>query len=110
MLLAVRGLVSRAPPTDQPDPMQAAGLLLILGTLTACVAAGTVCWSLLSPLPAYRRGGLSMVTAFTVFVVALLLAPVNELLGPAGLGGVAVLAGLGAWALRRRALRLRGSA
>jgi len=110
VLLGVRGLVAQAPPTDQPNPMQPAGLLLILGTLGACVAAATACWAALSPLPTYRRGGLSMVSAFAVFVVALLLAPVNELGGAAGLALAAVVCGAGAWALGRRILRLRGRA
>ena len=108
VLLGVRGLVAQAPATAQPDPMQAPGLLLIFGTVGACVAAATACWAALAPLPTYRRGGLSMVTAFAVFVLALLLAPVNEMFGLAGLAGTAVLAGAGAWALGRRALRLRG--
>jgi len=110
VLLGVRGLVAQAPPTDRPNPMQPAGLLLIVGTVGACVAAATVCWAALSPLPTYRRGGLSMVTAFTVFVVALLLAPVNEWFGPAGLGATAVLTAVGAWALGRRVRQLRADA
>ena len=87
--------------------MAPAGLLLIFGTIGACLAAGTACFAALSPLPTYRRGGLSMVTAFAVFVAGLLLAPVNAWLGPAGVGAVALVALLAAWALGRRVLRLR---
>lgn len=107
ILLGVRGLVATAPPTAQPDPMAPAGLLLIYGTLGACIAAGTACFAALSPLPTYRRGGLSMVTAFAVFVAGLLLAPVNAWFGPVGLAAVGLLAAAGAWALGRRVLLLR---
>jgi hypothetical protein len=108
-LLGVRGLVAQAPPTDRPDPMQAAGLLLILGTFGGCVIAATTCFAILAPLPTYRRGGLSMVVAFATFVVALLLAPVYQLAGPSGLGITAALAAAGVWALSRRVRRLRSA-
>ncbi|HEX5004613.1 MAG TPA: hypothetical protein VFV65_04815 [Gemmatimonadales bacterium] len=107
VLLAVRALIHQAPPTDQPDPTQPAGLLLVFGTLGSCGIAVVSCWAALAPVPTYRRGGLSMVTGFATFVMALLLAPVNEFAGPSGLGVVAVLGGIGAWALARRITRLR---
>jgi hypothetical protein len=107
VLLGVRALVFQSPPTDQPDPTQPAGLLLVFGTLGACGIAVVSCWTAMSPVPAYRRGGLSMVTGFATFVMALLLAPVNELGGPAGLAVVALVSGLGARALGRRVTRLR---
>lgn len=107
VLLGVRALVSQGPPTDQPDPNQPAGILLIFGTLGACGVAGLSCWAAMSPVPTYRRGGLSMVTAFATFVMALLLAPVNELAGPVGLALVAAACGAGAWGLGRRTRRLR---
>jgi hypothetical protein len=109
ILLGVRGLVATAPPTAQPDPLAPAGLLLIFGTIGSCIAAGTACFAALSPLPIYRRGGLSMVTAFAVFVAGLLLAPVNAWFGLPGLGAVALLTAVGGWALWRRVLRLRGA-
>jgi hypothetical protein len=108
-LLGVRGLVGRAVPTDQPDPMQPAGLLLIAGTLGGCVIAATTCFAILAPLPLYRRGGLSMVVGFATFVVALLLAPVYQLAGPLGLGLAAMTATTGAWLLARRVQRLRAA-
>jgi hypothetical protein len=106
VLLGVRALVAHGPPTDQPDPNQPAGLLLIFGTLGACGIAGLSCWTALAPVPTYRRGGLSMVTAFATFVMALLLAPVNELGGPIALAAAAVLCGAGAWYFGRRIQRL----
>jgi hypothetical protein len=108
-LLGVRALVASAPPNPAPDPTQPAGLLLLFGTLGACALAGISCWTALAPVPTYRRGGLSMVTTFATFVMALLLAPVNQLAGTAGLGATALLAGLGAWALGRRITRLRSA-
>lgn len=107
VLLGVRALVSQAPPTDTPDPSQPAAVLLIFGTLGACAMAGISCWTAMAPVPTYRRGGLSMVTAFATIVMALLLAPVNELGGPIGLGLVVVVAGALAWRLRRRVRELR---
>lgn len=109
VLLGVRALVSHSPPTEQPDPNQPAGALLLFGTLGACAIAAVSCWTAMSPVPTYRRGGLSMVTAFATFVMALLLAPVNELGGIAGLALVAILCGVGALALGRRVTRLRRS-
>ncbi len=108
VLLGVRALIAQAPPADNPDPTQPAGILLIWGTLGACFIAGLSCWTAMSPVPTYRRGGLSMVTAFATIVMALLLAPVNELAGPAGLGAVALVCGALAWRLGRRIPGLRG--
>ncbi len=107
VLLGVRALVSQAPPTETPDPSQPAALLLIFGTLGACGVAGMSCWTAMAPVPTYRRGGLSMVTAFATIVMALLLAPVNELAGPLGLGAVVVVCGALAWRLGRRVQELR---
>ena len=108
-LLGVRGLVAQAVPTPTPDPLQPAGLLLLAGTLGGVLAAGLTTWALLAPLPLYRRGGLSMVSAFATFVAALLLAPVNHYFGLAGLVVVIALATAGCWGLGRRLGRLRGA-
>ena len=108
-LLGVRGLVAQAPPAATPDPLQPAGLLLLAGTLGGVLGAGFTTWALLAPLPPYRRGGLSMVSGFTTFVAALLLAPVNHYLGLAGLVVVIAVAAAGCWALGRQLSRLRGA-
>jgi hypothetical protein len=50
-----------------------------------------------------------MVSAFTTFVAALLLAPVNHYLGLAGLVAVIALAACGCWALGRRLGRIRSA-
>ncbi|TFG46172.1 MAG: hypothetical protein E4H41_03025 [Gemmatimonadales bacterium] len=107
VLLGVRALIAQAPPTDNPDPTQPAGILLIFGTLAACATAALGCWTALAPVPTYRRGGLSMVTGFATIMMALLLAPVNELGGPIGLGVVAVACGALAWRLSKRIQRVR---
>lgn len=108
-LLGVRGLVAQAAPTLTPDPLQPAGLLLLVGTLAGVLAAAFTTWALLAPLPLYRRGGLSMVSAFATFVAALLLAPVNHYFGLAGLAVVIALAAGGCWGLGRRLGRLRSA-
>jgi hypothetical protein len=61
----------------------------------------------MAPVPTYRRGGLSMVTAFATIVMAFLLAPVNELAGPVGLGVVALVCGALAWRLAKKISVLR---
>jgi hypothetical protein len=109
VLLGVRALIAQAPPTGTPDPGQPAAVLLIFGTLGACATAGIACWTAMAPVPTYRRGGLSMVTAFATIVMALLLAPVNEIGGPAGLGVVAVVSAVLAWRLGRRIRELRAA-
>lgn len=107
VLLGVRALIAQAPPTDTPNPNQPAAVLLVFGTLGACALAGISCWTAMAPVPTYRRGGLSMVTAFATIVMALLLAPVNELAGPAGLGVVALGCATLAWRLGKRIQALR---
>lgn len=110
VLLGVRGLVAQDIPTAQPDPTRPAGLLLLLGTLAACATAVLSCWAALSPLPTYRRGGLSILTAFAVVILALLFAPLNQFAGPVGLAVAAAACGVGAWLLARRVAALRRGA
>ncbi len=110
VLLSVRGLVAQTLPSGPPDPAHPAGILLLFGTLAACGTAVVSCWAALAPLPPYRRGGLSLLTAFAVVILALLFAPVNEYTGPLGLATAAALASLGAWRLGRRVAALRRAA
>jgi hypothetical protein len=79
--------------------------LLTIGTLGGLLAAGVVAWWLLAPiLSLYRRGGLSIVSAFATVLAMLLCIPAHQLAGSAGL---AVLAAalllavvLGRWSRR----------
>jgi len=92
-----------------PGPTMAAGpafYLLVFGTLGGLVLAGVVAWGLLPPIiSTYRRGGISIVTAFATVLPMLLCMVANQLAGRAGLVGLAVLAlalaiGLGTQARR----------
>jgi hypothetical protein len=84
---------------DPTAPQLGAPLyLLFFGTLAALLCAGIVAWRLLSPVVStYRRGGLSIVSAFGTVVAMLLCIPAHQLAGRPGLiglGGVALLASL----------------
>jgi hypothetical protein len=67
--------------------------LLVFGTLSGLVLAGVVAWWVLPPIvPIYRRGGISVVTAFATVLPMLLCMVANQLAGRAGLVGLAVIA------------------
>jgi hypothetical protein len=72
--------------------------LLFFGTLAGLFCAGVVAWRLLAPiLSTYRRGGLSIVSAFATVLAMLLCIPAHQLGGRPGLialGGLALLASL----------------
>jgi hypothetical protein len=83
--------------------------LLLWGTLAGIVLAGAMTWRLLAPLTSvYRRGGLSLVSAFATVLVMLVCIPVNQLLGRPGLAGMIGLSLIAALILARRA-RLAGA-
>jgi hypothetical protein len=84
--------------------------LLLWGTLAGIALAAVVTWRLLSPLgSAYRRGGLSLVSAFATVIAMLVCIPVNQALGHVGLAGLAALS-LGLSALLAKRARLAGAA
>ena len=92
-----------------PPPGVASGpafYLLLLGTLGGLILAGVVAWRLLGPiLSTYRRGGISLVTAFATVLPMLLCMVANQIAGRIGLATLAAVAllaafGLGAWARR----------
>ena len=92
-------------PTDAPQ-LGAPLYLLFFGTLASLLCAGVVAWHLLSPiLSTYRRGGLSIVSAFGTVVVMLLCIPVHQLAGRAGLIGLGLVALLVSLLLARGARR-----
>ncbi len=77
---------ARAGAPDLGAPFQ----LLLWGTLAGITLAAVVAWRLLSPLgSAYRRGGLSLVSAFATVIAMLICIPVNQALGRAGIAGLA---------------------
>lgn len=83
--------------------------LLFFGTLGGLFCAGVVAWRLLAPVVSlYRRGGLSIVSAFGTVVVMLLCIPAHQLAGRAGLIGLGVVALLASLLLARGARRAAG--
>lgn len=83
---ALRPAAGSAP--DLGAPFQ----LLLWGTLAGIALAAVVAWRLLSPLgSAYRRGGLSLVSAFATVIAMLVCIPVNQTLGRVGLAGLVAL-------------------
>ena len=96
------------PPPGTAEPALGLPLYLLLaGTLGGLVLAGVVAWRLLAPLEStYRRGGLSLVSAFATVVLMQIYRPLDATLGPPALLGAAALAAAAAWLLARRARRI----
>ena len=95
-----------AAPTSDPGEGPAIYLLLI-GTLAGLLLAGVVAWRLLAPiLSLYRRGGLSIVSAFATVLAMLLCIPAHQLAGWPGLAVLAAAALLLAFFLARWSQRL----
>jgi hypothetical protein len=75
----------------------------VAGILLAAFAS----WRLLEPVAStYRRGGLSIVSAFATVLLMLICIPVNQLLGRSGLLGLLGLCAITAVMLARQARRL----
>jgi hypothetical protein len=87
--------------------IDAAFYILVGGTLAGVFLAASTAWRLLAPLESvYRRGGLSIVSAFATILLMLICIPVDQHFGSTGLLvllGVSAVAALG---LHRRAKRL----
>jgi hypothetical protein len=96
------------PPAGTTEPALGAPLyILLFGTLGGLVLAGVVAWRLLRPLQStYRRGGLAMVSAFATVVLMQIYRPLDAAFGVPALLAGAVLAGVAAWLLARRARRM----
>jgi hypothetical protein len=112
-VISVVALMVDALKTAAPSPagVPALGLPLFVvffGTIAGLVLAGVVTWRLLSPVVAiYRRGGLSIVSAFATVIPMWLCPLVNQLAGRVGLAALGVLA-LGVSALLARGARREG--
>jgi hypothetical protein len=84
--------------------------LLVGGTLSGILLAAYAAWHLLAPVEStYRRGGLSIVSAFATTVLMLICIPVHQLLGRTGLLILLGLSGVTTLALARQARRLAGA-
>ena len=104
-LIGVDRLRAAAPAAD-PGAGPAIYLLLV-GTLGGLLAAGVTAWRLLAPvLSLYRRGGLSIVSAFATVLAMLLCIPAHQLAGWPGLAALATGALLFAFVLGRWTHRL----
>jgi hypothetical protein len=91
---------------NQPADLDLSFYLLAGGTLLGILGAAYAAWRLLAPLGSvYRRGGLSIVSAFATVLLMLVCIPVNQLFGRTGL--LLLLAGSAALAvvLSRQARR-----
>jgi hypothetical protein len=85
--------------------------VLLGGTFTAVVAAAAATWFALSPVSnVYRRAMFGTVSGFATVVVMLITAPVNQLLGQAGLAGLAAVCVAGILVLTRRLRAIRAAA
>jgi hypothetical protein len=84
--------------------------LLVAGTLSGILLAAYVAWHLLAPVDStYRRGGLSIVSAFATIALMLICIPIHQLLGRTGLLILLGLSGLTTLALAHQARRLGGA-
>jgi hypothetical protein len=93
--------------TGREASLNPALYLLFGGTLAGVLVAAIMAWWLLAPIESpYRRGALAMVCGFATVVLMLVCIPVHQLLGRAGLLGLAALFLLIATLLARRARRL----
>jgi hypothetical protein len=94
--------------TDQGPPnLDLSFYLLVGGTLAGILLAAYAAWYLLEPVGStYRRGALSIVTAFATVLVMLICMPVHRLWGRAGLVSLLATCGVAALLLGRRARHL----
>jgi hypothetical protein len=99
-LLVISGtvfLVDALRDGGQPANLDLSFYLLVGGTLSGILGAAFVAWMLLAPVGSvYRRGGLSIVSAFATVLLMLVCIPVNQTFGRSGLllllAGSAILA------------------
>ena len=93
-LFGVQALLAGAPASGTPVTSGPAPALLLAGTMTALLVSAAIAWHLLAPIGSYyRRGGLTMVSAFGTFMMAVLATPLHHFLGPLALLALAGVAG-----------------
>jgi hypothetical protein len=102
-LWGVQRLLAGAPASETAVVSGPAPVLLLLGTVGALCLSGALAWHRLASIESYyRRGGLSILSAFGTFLMAILAAPLHYFAGAIGLLGLALVAGATAAALVRR--------
>jgi hypothetical protein len=94
--------------SDQgPRNLDLAFYLLVGGTLAGILLAAYSAWRLLAPVGStYRKGALSIVSAFATVLFMLICMPVNQLFGRTGLLALLGSCGVAALILARRTRRL----
>lgn len=102
-LLAVRTMLLSVPAGDTPVSATAPFALLVGGTAAGVGTAVAVTWRLLGAVRSqYRRGGLSAVSGFATIAGMLVAMPAYQVLGRAGLLGLAMACSAVAVFLGRR--------
>lgn len=102
-LWVVSTLLADMPASEKPVIDGAPFYVLVGGTMLGVGVAGLITWTLLAPVRStYRRGGLSVVSAFATAAGMLVAMPVNQLAGRTGLIGMVALCGVVALLLSRR--------
>ena len=110
VLWVVSTLLADMPASDTPVIDGAPFYVLVGGTLLGVGVAGLITWMLLAPVRStYRRGGLSVVSAFATAAGMLVAMPINQLAGRTGLLVLVVFSGLVALLLSRRLSSERNS-
>jgi hypothetical protein len=108
-LLVISGtvlLVEALRQGDQSGNLELPFYLLAGGTLAGILSAAGVAWSLLAPVGSvYRRGGLSIVSAFATVLLMLVCIPVHQGFGRSGLLLLLAVAAVLAIVLSRHARR-----
>ena len=90
-----------------PGPSDSIANLILFGWIGSGFLSALTAWGLMSPIAsAYRRGAFAMVAGLAMLLVAMITAPVDQLLGRWGLLGLAAAAGLLFLFLLRRVNRL----
>jgi hypothetical protein len=90
----------------QPPNLDLSFYLLVGGTLAGILGAACTAWRLLEPVGSlYRRGALSIVSAFATVPLMLVCIPVNQQFGRSGLLLLLAASGVLTIALARQARR-----
>ncbi|MGE0440019.1 MAG: hypothetical protein AB7S39_05970 [Gemmatimonadales bacterium] len=96
-LNAAVGFVVRTIQASSPEQQTlnlggADAMVLLLGTLLACMASAIATWRIMNPARnTFRQGMLAMVSFFAAFVLSMLSMPVDRAFGRAGLGALAAV-------------------
>jgi hypothetical protein len=106
----VRTLQSGAPP-GPPTLGSAPALVLLIGSLTGIVAAGSASWTLLAPIRnPWRQAMLAIIAGLGSFALSLVTLPIDRAFGRPGLLGLVAVAAAVCFLIGRRLSRARAAA